>query len=431
MWIFMLFEKVGRKVEHWIGAPSEGATGFVERVESLRGIAALMVAICHSQLILVVDGHEDLWRLNISHVQGLQSFATKLLLMAFNGGAAVSLFFVISGLVLGLSLDRQKHGVLRGSASFILRRALRIYPALVLSLLLVQAWLPLIYPAPDYMGASLMFQPLYRVPQAADFFANLFFVSNQMNPVIWTLKIEMEVALLLPFFHMVNRKAAQSLNGIVLLLLMWLSATAQDTSTGKWVFAFYLGLMVPAWGPWLVSVITTAPFGLKFGLGMTLFMFGSVRHLLYGTDYATCTPFIEGLCAMTILALIVYCPELRWWKVLDWKGVRVMGRVSYSFYLFHFLICYLVGIALLQVVSRGALFSYPIVWHSLAGIASVALTIPLAMVSYRLVETVFIKAGKDLTRIMQPLSIDRYSGGLDGRGMSGQTESRAGTLSSL
>jgi peptidoglycan/LPS O-acetylase OafA/YrhL len=182
-------------IESLVATPWERVPGFLGRVESLRGLAALMVAICHSQLVFVVDGHEDLWRLNISHVQGLQAFATKMLLIVFNGGAAVSLFFVISGLVLGLSLDRQKDEILRSSVSFLLRRALRIYPALILSLLLVQAWLPLIYPAPDYVGASLMFQPLYRVPQAADFFANLFFVSNQMNPVIWTLKIEMEVAL--------------------------------------------------------------------------------------------------------------------------------------------------------------------------------------------------------------------------------------------
>ncbi len=385
-------------IESLVDTRGERDPGFLGRVESLRGLAALMVAICHSQLVFVVDGHEDLWRLNIADVQGLQALATKVLLVLFNGGAAVSLFFVISGLVLGLSLDRQKDEILRSSVSFLLRRALRIYPALILSLLLVQAWLPLIYPAPDYVGASLMFQPLYRVPQAADFFANLFFVSNQMNPVIWTLKIEMEVALLLPILHLINRSIPPRGNMAVLAFLMWLSTNGHDTSTEKWVFAFYLGLMLPEWGPWLVSAMRTSPAGLETCLGSSLVAFCAARHLLYGTGYAVVTPFAEGICAMTLLACVVYHPALKWWHVLDWKGIRALGRLSYSFYLFHFIVHYLVGVGLFRLVSTQVLSSYPTVWHGLLGIVSVALTVPLAVVSYRWVEKIFIDLGKDLTR---------------------------------
>ena len=179
-----------RVLERFAGEPASESPGFLARVESLRGLAALMVAICHSQLILIVNGHEDLWCLNLRQTEGFQAISTKFLLMMFNGSAAVSLFFVISGLVLGLSLDRHVHEFFRSSASFILRRAFRIYPALIFSLLFVGIWLPVMYPAQNYVGASLMFQPLYRVPQAAEFFANLLFMSNQMNPVIWTWKIE-------------------------------------------------------------------------------------------------------------------------------------------------------------------------------------------------------------------------------------------------
>jgi peptidoglycan/LPS O-acetylase OafA/YrhL len=376
--------------------------GFLGRVESLRGIAALMVAICHSQLVLVVNRHEDLWCLNVANVEGFQAIVTKILLIVFNGGAAVSLFFVISGLVLGLSLDKQNHEFVRNSASFILRRAFRIYPALILSLLFVGMWLPLIYPAPDYEGASRMFQPLYRVPEAVDFFANLFFFSNQLNPVIWTLKVEMEVALLLPVVHLMNRKSGALANLVILLLMMGLSIGGEDTGTGRWVFAFYLGLMLPTWGPWLVSAAQTSPLGLLPWLAFTLAVFASGRHLLYGTGYAILTPFIEGFCAMMILACIVYHRELKLWGVLDLNIVRVMGRISYSFYLFHFPIHYLVGVALFHLVSAGALFSYPVVWHALVGIVSVIVTFPLAFASYLWVEKIFIDAGKDLTRRMQP-----------------------------
>lgn len=396
------FQQTGRLLDRWAGEPADGSSGFLSRVESLRGLAALMVAICHSQLVLMVNGHGDLWCLNVGQTEGFQAIVTKFLLMVFNGSAAVSLFFVISGLVLGLSLDKHSHELFRNGASFILRRAFRIYPALILSLLFVGMWLPLIYPAPDYEGASRMFQPLYRVPQAADFVANLLFISNQMNPVIWTLKVEMEVALLLPVMHLINRNSGPLVNLVLLLLLMWMSITPEETGTGIWIFAFYLGLMLPTWGHWLVSVVRTSPIGEITSLALTVAVFGSARHVLYGTGYAMLTWVIESLCAMMILACIVYHRELKLWKALDLKLLRVMGRISYSFYLLHFPIHYLVGVAVFHLVSSGTLLSYPVLWHGLVAIVSVSVTFPLALASYHWVERTFIAAGRELTKRLQP-----------------------------
>src|SRR5512138_3594575 len=73
-------------------ARTEASTGFLHRLESLRGIAALMVAGWHSSAVLVATG----WSV------GILAF----LRVFFNGHAAVTLFFVLSGLVLGGSLSR-------------------------------------------------------------------------------------------------------------------------------------------------------------------------------------------------------------------------------------------------------------------------------------------------------------------------------------
>jgi peptidoglycan/LPS O-acetylase OafA/YrhL len=379
-------------------SPSERVPGFLQRVESLRGVAALMVAVCHSHLVLMVNSHQDLWRLNFVDVRGLQALGTKTVLTLFNGGAAVSLFFVISGLVLGLSLDRQRDGFIRSSGSFILRRAFRIYPALIVSLLLVRAFLPVIYPAPEYDGASFMFQPLYRVPQAADFFSNLLFISNQMNPVIWTLKVEMEAALLFPILHLMTRGLSPNGNLALLACLMWWSTVGHDTSTEKWLFAFYLGLMLPAWGPWLVSTMKTSPVGIETWLGSILLAFCAARHLLYGTALVLITPFVEGLSGMMLLACVLYLPALKCWKVLDWEGVRTLGRVSYSFYLLHFIVHYVLGVGLFHLVSAQTLVSLPVLWHGLLAVVSVAVTIPLAMACYQWVEKVFVELGKHLAK---------------------------------
>ena len=82
---------------------------FNKNLESLRGVAALMVALCHCLLVLSVDGIDNIWFAHFDELNGVQSAITRCLLVFLNGGAAVTVFFVLSGYVLGLSLD--KHGL--------------------------------------------------------------------------------------------------------------------------------------------------------------------------------------------------------------------------------------------------------------------------------------------------------------------------------
>ena len=56
---------------------------FVGRVESLRGVAAMMVAVAHALIIFSVDGITNIADYPIQDVKGLQSFLTRLLGIAF------------------------------------------------------------------------------------------------------------------------------------------------------------------------------------------------------------------------------------------------------------------------------------------------------------------------------------------------------------
>jgi peptidoglycan/LPS O-acetylase OafA/YrhL len=109
-------------------------------VDGLRGIAACAVVFYHSIL------HHDLSRIDRVLMQPIQTSVTmrdvltKLALAAFDGNAVVYLFFVLSGAVLRISLERQsRREALPPVISFTVARLLRLYPPVVVRMLLFYA----------------------------------------------------------------------------------------------------------------------------------------------------------------------------------------------------------------------------------------------------------------------------------------------------
>src|ERR1700722_17245824 len=109
---------------------------FIVALESLRGIAALSVALYHSFHLIPILGvrvyDHRLW-----DVPSAQALLIRLIMVLFNGSAAVSLFFVLSGFVLALSLRRDKLSLPVKGWAFLLRRFIRIYPSLAINILLI------------------------------------------------------------------------------------------------------------------------------------------------------------------------------------------------------------------------------------------------------------------------------------------------------
>ena len=86
--------------------------GYLPRLEALRGIAAMMVAAGHSWMVFEMVG----WQAPVKFV----------CLTLGNGRAAVTMFFVLSGLVLGLALRRMSGPPVRELIRYGLRRVLRM-----------------------------------------------------------------------------------------------------------------------------------------------------------------------------------------------------------------------------------------------------------------------------------------------------------------
>src|SRR3989304_3454265 len=157
-------------------------------LDGLRGYAALMVAVGHSFITIK----------NSSSI-------TQIIYGLVNGGVAVSIFFLLSGFVLGESLrkDATESNFIK-SIKFYIKRIFRIYPIFVLQLLLLSIFLWYV-PAQHFPAASSWYEYWFRFPLTLkEVISNLLFRSTSLGGVTWTLKAEMIGSLFIPLFFIIS-----------------------------------------------------------------------------------------------------------------------------------------------------------------------------------------------------------------------------------
>jgi peptidoglycan/LPS O-acetylase OafA/YrhL len=164
----------------------------INNLEIIRGLAALVVVLCHI----------------IGHVP-IPVFQKSLLFIFLGnwGATAVIVFFVLSGIVIGISQETKP----KDRNTFVKNRLLRIVPIYVIGFLLA-------------LIANILYQK--SLPNITVMTGSLFFVSTlqgwitkplEFNPVIWSLTFEM--FFYLTFSTTINKKN----NNIVLTLWCVLS----------------------------------------------------------------------------------------------------------------------------------------------------------------------------------------------------------------
>jgi len=152
-------------------------------IDGLRGLAILMVLICHS---VYARDHQDVVGRSI---------------LAFTGtlGRGVDLFFTLSGFLISWPFWKRKAN--RDAAlmpkGYGWRRFWKIYPPLALSILLLTPCYILIYSASEPF-----------LPAAAQWLAGLAFVmpvSGALNPVMWSLVVEVHFYVVLPLLFLLTK----------------------------------------------------------------------------------------------------------------------------------------------------------------------------------------------------------------------------------
>ncbi len=366
-----------------------GVTGRLVFADQLRGLAALCVAYSH--LVGVFWLMPDL----VSGLTGapvqpgeVGRFAPWVSTPWFNGGPfGVGLFFLISGLVIPLSLDGQAlDGRARGR--FLLARALRIYPVYLAAMALEVAAL---MASRAWWGRPVWIDP-------ATLWGNALLIANYaglpaFDMVNWTLCIEVK------FYLLIALLAGPVLRGSVRVVCAAALALAAASVAAAWTLPPG-GQALRSFGvesSYLIYMLAGVLFsfhlrgqlrqsGLVAGVGALAGLFllswregAAAGH--YDFRYNT----VNYLYALALFAgLYAMRRRVRPFWLLD-----AAARISYPLYLIHVL----VGFAVLRLLTAGFGLGYGL---ALAG--TVAALVLLAALLHVGLERWTIRAGHRLRR---------------------------------
>jgi peptidoglycan/LPS O-acetylase OafA/YrhL len=338
---------------------------------------------------------EGLSRPRLPALDGLRAIAAFLVVfshLGFHGGGAslgVLVFFVLSGFLITrlLIAEEEEHGQISLRA-FYARRSLRIFPAFYAYwfLLVISLWL---------------FHKRLLLPQAL---CSFFYVNNYYQGLFgdpqtglshtWSLAVEEQFYLIWPFLFLAFKQNRRRLRFLMVVIpCLWIYREIM-------VFVFHVnqGYVYEAFdmradhlliGCWLAVALALGAFqklwrflcsfsGMPF---VTVVLLAAEQVIAHSNipRYRDWGAFlIEPLLVAALLPQLIAFRSGPITRLLEMKGIRYLGRISYSIYLYQQLVIYPV-----EKMFRGR----PVV----TVVVSVGAVIACATASYFLVERPFLK----------------------------------------
>jgi peptidoglycan/LPS O-acetylase OafA/YrhL len=335
-------------------------------VDVWRGIAALLVAYLHCRQFFWVgirEHHASAPDLSITSVLAYVSFPIVF------GSIGVAIFFVISG----YCIHRAHAGALvvnpgysLNVGAYLVRRAIRIYPPLVLGLVLT--WL--------FDTLTIRMDPRHAEIadlSASTFFINLFALQGVLGPwfgsngPLWSLAIEMQIYVFYPVFFALRKRYGVTALFIAALVMNALSLVLTH-KVGIKIFPSYILV-------WVLGALLAEPLVIKlFGHKTTRFLIGwgivvvALGCGVYFADHDAAFHVWGVGYALVLLAQLRQRPTS-----LLASAAAFVGNFSYSLYILHVPFFYFVATALglkshpnifvsLLMLLIGVLFSFVCYW---------------------------------------------------------------------
>lgn len=367
---------------------------------ALRGIAALGVLVFHVFLALPFAGLEEphLERFDFDNAALL---AQHLFLGVFNGRALVVLFFVLSGCVLAMSLDRAGHFGLRDLPGYWVKRGFRLYPLLVFAATL-GALLQTQVEAEPFPSTSTWADWHYKLATEdipREWVRNAVGLSNTLNSPAWSIRVELLASLMFPALYWLSKSGKLALvTTAVLMLAMFLpkSLTVGWYDMNIYAFSFYAGALVPRYGAAGARWYARLPGSwraLALAGVILVFMFG--RRVIYPGEFVSPrVVLVESLCATVIVAIVMFRPTPR---LFASSVVQGLGQISYGVYLLHLIVLFAFIHAFLKEVPPLGTGEAVLVAVALCA-ATLAITLPLSAALHTLLEQPMQQLGSRIAR---------------------------------
>jgi peptidoglycan/LPS O-acetylase OafA/YrhL len=338
-----------------------------ERLQSLRGLAALLVIVGHGLIVLP---------------QTPFMFALGGI---FEADASVVFFYVLSGFVLGQSLSRDARFF-----PFVVRRLFRLLPVLWVSLAAAIV-VSRIVAGPPLDGATDWYNFYRSVDTSPNAIAaNALGLSWRINSVMWSVQIELFVIPLLPLGALALRRFApwQSL-----MLLIGLCAVAAQLSNDidarpvAYLYCFFIGMLIPSAMNMRSLQSLLSPATVLVGLGIAV-AFHEVRL------YQPARNMVDALVSAQLIACVIR--SRTGVSLLRHRWLVLLGDVSYSLYAFGQITLIFIAYAMFKLLPSAAWTDHPTVFSLCLIGLNIAFVLPIAVASYRWVELPGMALAKSL-----------------------------------
>jgi len=337
---------------------------FIE-LDGLRGIASFMVYLSHVIGLLAVTGFIDFYHHSPARVIS-------------DGAAAVDIFFVLSGFVLSLPFVDQNKNL--NYFSFVIKRMFRLFPpywtCIILTIFIknqynqdgmkwdgLSEWAKTLWIKPITEEDILMHLPLII---KTDF--------HIIDPVAWTLAIEMKMSLLLPILIYWVKKWDSILSQIILLLASIIISYL--TKKLEFLPLFVIGMILSMNWRKFEQINRIRSIYLYIFLIFILTLLGNrfAFPFNYNNYISHTQSLITAFGAALFIPIAIFRSDVN--KALKYPSIYFLGKISYSFYLYHFPFL-LVSVSLLYPIYESMLIS---------AIVSLFLTVLVSFISYRFIE---------------------------------------------
>lgn len=385
---------------------------FSTNLAALRGIAAVMVVIFHALMVFRLTGFDDPHRQALSAVDTTWEWLMIGLLALTNGHAAVIIFFVLSGVVLTLSYERQGGTAGTRLLAYYVKRGARLWPLLaaaaILAFLIRDAVAGLHAPAAFTSWVNGYFA---KEPGPDTLLRNIIGLDSSLNYPAWTIYVEIAVSVLFPLLFLLSRKRALTL-AVLAATIIATAAGWNYRAFGQYMVCFMAGVALIRYGRPVAERFLAWPRLARLAvLASAWVVILCVERIVSPhTHMYPVTVLVFTLGATIIVTHLTFAPPIR---LLAHRSLQWLGEVSYGLYLLHFpvLIALAVIVAPFAAWLPGHGQGAALAANLLLAAATFTVTLPLAAISYRLLERPCQELGRSVADWLVALSARSFLAG--------------------